>query len=77
MRSRLSYREKCRYSLFPLQAASAVVIIRFLDGEEIVVLEMSLETLKSKTTFTGTTPMTERSILSALKRRQMQILSNK
>lgn len=42
-----------------------------------LLLEVPLETLKSKTTFTGTTPMTERSILSALKRRQMQILNNK
>lgn len=38
-----------------------------------LLLEMTLEDLKSKTTFTGLTPMAERSILSALKRRQMQI----
>ena len=39
-----------------------------------LLLEMPLDELKSKTTFTGLTPMTERSILTALKRRQMQIL---
>jgi len=41
-----------------------------------LLLEMSLDELKAKTTFTGLTPMTERSILTALKRRQMQILQN-
>ena len=40
-----------------------------------LLLEMSLEELKSKTTFTGLTPLAERSILTALKRRQMQIAS--
>ena len=40
-----------------------------------LLLEMSLEELKAKTTFTGYTPMIERSILSALKRRQMLIQS--
>lgn len=39
-----------------------------------LLLEMPLDQLKSKTTFRGTTPMVERSILSALRRRQMQIL---
>ena len=39
-----------------------------------LLLEMSLDELKAKTTFTGLTPMTERSILTALKRRQIQIL---
>ena len=34
---------------------------------------MSLEELKSKTTFTGLTSLAERSILTALKRRQMLI----
>lgn len=38
-----------------------------------LLLELPLEQLKAKTTFTGLTSMTERSILSALKRRQMQI----
>ena len=38
-----------------------------------LLLEMPLNVLKSKTTFTGVTPMVERSILTALKRRQMQI----
>ena len=38
-----------------------------------LLLEMSLEQLKSKTTFTGLTPVAERSILTALKRRQLQI----
>ena len=33
-----------------------------------------LDELKSKTTFTGLTPLAERSILTALKRRQMQIV---
>lgn len=41
-----------------------------------LLLEMSLDELKAKTTFTGLTPMTERSILTALKRRQIQILQN-
>ena len=36
-----------------------------------LLLEMSLEEQKSKTTFTGLTPLAERSILTALKRRQM------
>ena len=38
-----------------------------------LLLEMPLEELKSKTTFRGVTPLAERSILSALKRRQVQI----
>ena len=38
-----------------------------------LLLEMSLEELKSKTTFTGLTSLAERSILTALKRRQMLI----
>ena len=38
-----------------------------------LLLEMPLSELKAKTTFTGVTPMAERSILTALKRRQMQI----
>lgn len=42
-----------------------------------LLLEMPLSDLKAKTTFTGTTRMTERSILSALKRRQMQIQGKK
>ena len=41
-----------------------------------LLLEMSLDQLKSKTTFTGLTPMAERSILTALKRRRMQIAGN-
>lgn len=41
-----------------------------------LLLEMSLDELKAKTTFTGLTPMTERSILTALKRRQIHILQN-
>ncbi len=40
-----------------------------------LLLEMPLEELKAKTTFKGVAPLAERSILSALKRRQMQILS--
>ncbi|MBO4263790.1 MAG: hypothetical protein J5871_03830 [Bacteroidales bacterium] len=40
-----------------------------------LLLEMPLKELKAKTAFTGFTPMVERSILTALKRRQMQILS--
>ena len=36
-----------------------------------LLLEMSLEDLKAKTTFTGYTPMIERSILSALKESPM------
>ena len=38
-----------------------------------LLLEMPLEELKSKTTFTGYSPLTERCILTALKRRQMQL----
>ena len=38
-----------------------------------LLLEMPLSELKSKTTFTGLTPLAERSILTALKRRQLQI----
>ena len=38
-----------------------------------LLLEMSLEELRSKTTFTGLTPLSERSILTALKRRLIQI----
>lgn len=41
-----------------------------------LLLEISLEELKTKTTFKGVTPLAERSILSALKRRQLQILKN-
>ena len=41
-----------------------------------LLLEMPLDELKAKTTFAGLTPMTERSILTALQRRQMQILQN-
>ena len=41
-----------------------------------LLLEMPLDELKAKTTFTGLTPMTELSILTALKRRQIQILQN-
>ncbi|MBO4670728.1 MAG: STAS-like domain-containing protein [Bacteroidales bacterium] len=40
-----------------------------------LLLEMPLDELKSKTTFTGLTPMTERSILTALKRRHMQLVN--
>ena len=42
-----------------------------------LLLEMPLDALKAKTTFTGLTPMTDLSILTALKRRQMQILHNR
>ena len=38
-----------------------------------LLLEMTLDELKSKTTFVGLTPMAERSILTALKRRLEQI----
>lgn len=38
-----------------------------------LLLEMPLAELKAKTTFKGLTPMTERSILSALIRRRKQI----
>jgi len=41
-----------------------------------LLLEMPLDELKAKTTFSGLTPMTERSILTALQRRHMQILQN-
>ncbi|MBQ9184734.1 MAG: STAS-like domain-containing protein [Bacteroidales bacterium] len=40
-----------------------------------LLLEMPLEELKAKTTFTGLTRVAERSILTALKRRQLQILN--
>ena len=53
-------------------------LIQILVADECIaklLLEMPLADLKAKTTFRGLTPMTERSILSALKRRQMQIKS--
>jgi len=48
----------------------------FLDGnpeKEKLLLEMPLDELKSKTTFTGLKPLDERCILTALKRRYKQI----
>lgn len=38
-----------------------------------LLLEMPLETLKSKTTFRGLSPMAEKCVLTALKRRYLQI----
>lgn len=38
-----------------------------------LLLEMTLDELKAKTTFSGLTPLAERSILSALKRRHLLI----
>lgn len=73
-----------RANLRPLLDGDEKVVLDF-SGVDIVtnsfadeciaklLLEMSLGELKSKTTFTGLTPMAERSILTALKMRQMQI----
>ena len=54
---------------------------RLIDGtvseaKELGIETMPLDELKAKTTFSGLTPMTERSILTALQRRHMQILQN-
>ena len=75
---------KIRADLRPLLDGEEKVVLDF-TGIDIVtnsfadeciaklLLEMPLADLKAKTTFKGLTPMTERSILSALKRRRMQI----
>ena len=76
--------KKLREKLLPLINGDEKVVLDF-TGVNVVsnsfadeciaklLLEMPLEQLKAKTTFTGFTPMIERSILTALKRRQMQI----
>lgn len=76
---------RIRADLRPLLDGEEKVVLDF-SGIDIVtnsfadeciaklLLEMPLEELKSKTTFTGLTPLAERSILSALRRRRMQIL---
>ena len=73
-----------RADLRPLLDGDEVVVLDF-SGIDVVtnsfadeciaklLLEMPLEQLKAKTTFTGFTPMVERSILTALKRRQLQL----
>ena len=77
---------KIRADLRPLLDGEDKVVLDF-SGIDIVtnsfadeciaklLLEMPLADLKAKTTFKDLTPMTERSILSALKRRHMQIQS--
>ena len=76
---------RIRADLRPLLDGEEKVVLDF-SGIDIVtnsfadeciaklLLEMPLEELKSKTTFTGLTPLAERSILSALRRRRMQKL---
>ncbi|MBR1782027.1 MAG: STAS-like domain-containing protein [Bacteroidales bacterium] len=73
-----------RADLRPLLDGPERVVLDF-SGIEIVtnsfadeciaklLLDMPLKDLKAKTTFSGTSPMTERIILTALKRRQLQI----
>lgn len=75
---------KIRAELRPLLDGDEIVMLDF-SGIDIVtnsfadeciaklLLEMPLEELKAKTTFRGITPLTERSILTALKRRYLQI----
>ena len=49
---------------------------KFSDYGECIaklLLEMSLEELKSKTTFKGLNPVAERSMLTALQRRYLQL----
>ena len=77
---------KIRADLRPLLDGEEKVVLDFSGIDTVtnsfadeciakLLLEMPLADLKAKTTFKGLTPMTERSILSALKRRQMQIKS--
>ena len=78
---------KIRADLRPLLDGKEKVVLDFSGIDTVtnsfadeciakLLLEMTLDELKAKTTFTGLTPMTERSILTALKRRQIQILQN-
>ena len=75
---------KIRADLRPLLDKGETVVLDFSGIDTVtnsfadeciakLLLEMSLDELKSKTTFTGLTPLAERSILTALKRRQMQV----
>ena len=75
---------KIRADLRPLLDGDEKVVLDFSGIDTVtnsfadeciakLLLEMPLDELKSKTTFVGVTPMVERSILSALKRRKMQI----
>ena len=75
---------KIRADLRPLLDGEEKVVLDFTGIDTVtnsfadeciakLLLEMPLADLKAKTTFKGLTPMTERSILSALKRRRMQI----
>ena len=77
---------KIRAALRPLLDGEDKVVLDFSGIDTVtnsfadeciakLLLEMPLADLKAKTTFRGLPPMTERSILSALKRRQMQIKS--
>lgn len=77
---------RIRTDLRPLLDGDEVVVLDF-SGVDIVtnsfadeciaklLLEMPLVELKSKTTFRGLTPMAEKCILTALKRRYLQIQS--
>lgn len=75
---------KIRADLRPLLDGEEKVVLDFTGIDTVtnsfadeciakLLLEMPLDVLKKKTTFVGQTPMVERSILSALKRRQMQL----
>lgn len=75
---------KIRADLRPLLDGDEKVVLDFSGVDTVtnsfadeciakLLLEMPLEELKSKTTFVGLTPMAERSILTALKRRLEQI----
>ena len=77
---------RIRADLRPLLDGEEIVVLDFTGVDTVtnsfadeciakLLLEMPLESLKAKTTFKGLTPMAERSILSALKRRRMQILN--
>ncbi|MBQ9411178.1 MAG: STAS-like domain-containing protein [Bacteroidales bacterium] len=76
---------KIRADLRPLLDGDEKVILDFSGIDTVtnsfadeciakLLLEIPLSELKSKTSFTGLTPMTERSILTALRRRHLQIL---
>lgn len=75
---------KIRADLRPLLDGDEKVVLDFSGVDTVtnsfadeclakLLLEMTLDELKSKTTFRGLSPMAERSILTALKRRLEQI----
>ena len=78
---------KIRADLRPLLDGEEKVVLDFTGVDTVtnsfadeciakLLLEMSLEELKAKTTFTGLNPLAERSILTALRRRRLQIDSS-